>query len=99
MNFVPAAKFAQTQDLTPVQPFVYSIMLWRTKPFCEAMQQQGFAFFTGKVGYYPVDKLSAFIVKTAEDLRCVDYLAKALAVGHSAVEYDPLIDDLQLEDG
>ena len=63
VNFEEASKFSQTQDLEPVQPFVYSIMMWRTEPFVEAINQQGYAYFVGKAGYYPVSKPSTLIIK------------------------------------
>ena len=92
VNFKLAGKFAQTQDLEPVQPFVYSIMMWRTKPFVEAMNQKGYAFFVGKVGYYPVSKLSSLIVKNEEDLKLVSFAIRAQDESHSKIEfYKPAI--------
>ena len=74
LNFSEEGLFAQTQDLVPVQRFVYSIMMWRNKAFIEAYKKQGYAFFCGKTGYYPVSKESALIVKTEDDLRLVEYI-------------------------
>ncbi|MFA5316402.1 MAG: hypothetical protein WC369_03175, partial [Dehalococcoidales bacterium] len=44
VNFDTKQVFAQTQDLVPVQPFVYSVMAWRTKRFVEEFEKKGFAF-------------------------------------------------------
>lgn len=74
LNFSEKEVFAQTQDLVPVQRFVYSAMLWRNRIFQEAFERQGFAFLCGKTGYYPVSKESSLIVKTEEDLRLVEYI-------------------------
>ncbi len=90
INFDLKGKFAQTQDLTPVQPFVYSVMMWRTKPFSEEMKKNGYAFFTGKVGYFPVSKLSSIIIKTEEDLKLAEFVVKASKV-KELLQYDVLV--------
>ena len=90
LNFEEAGKFAQTQDLEPVQLFVYSIMMWRTEPFVKEMNRQGFAFFVGKVGYYPVCKPSTLIIKNEEDLKLADYVLRAKRLDRFNIEYDEL---------
>ena len=75
LNYSEAEVFAQTQDLIPVQRFVYSQMMWKTSTFTEAYESKGHALLSGRVGYYPVSKESSLIVKTEEDLKLVDYLA------------------------
>jgi|TARA_B100001971_G_C18135570_1_gene507386 CMP-N-acetylneuraminic acid synthetase len=91
VNFDVNEAFAQTQDLRPVQPFVYSIMMWKNKTFVEAFKKQGYAMFCGKVGYYPVSKETAIIIKTRKDIVLADYIMKAKesADGYK-VQYDEL---------
>ena len=89
VNFDPEMAFAQTQDLSPVQLFVYSVMMWRTKTFLAAFQQRGYALLSGKVGYFPVGKLTSVLVKTPEDLQIAEALLKARQrAGAEAVRYD-----------
>lgn len=76
INYDPAESFAKTQDLAPVERFVYSLMMWKCQTFKEAYKHTGRAFFCGKTGTFPVSKLSSFIVKNAEDLMIVDYIAR-----------------------
>ncbi len=90
VNFSFAGKFAQTQDLVPVRPFVYSVMMWRTAPFLADMDKQGHAFFCGKFEAYPVGKLSSLIVKTEEDLLILDAIARSRKVGTWSLAYDEL---------
>lgn len=90
LNYVTNKLFAQTQDLTPVELFVYSIMMWRTAPFINDYQSQGYAFFVGKTGFFPVSKETAIIIKRQEDLRLAEYIMKARKAGEAALEYDPL---------
>lgn len=89
INFDTKQLFAQTQDLIPVQPFVYSVMMWRKEIFKKTFEKKGAAFFCGKVGYYPVEKLSTIIIKTAQDLRLANFILAAKKEGqHVDVQYD-----------
>lgn len=91
INFKTKEVFAQTQDLAPVRPFVYSVMMWRTGPFVREFERKGFAFFCGKVGYFPVGKLTGVIIKRQEDLMLADYLMRASLKRKSyKVRYDKL---------
>ena len=74
LNFMKEEVFAQTQDLEPVQRFVYSIMMWRNSTFMEHYEKHGCAMLCGSTGYFPVSKMSSLIVKTEEDLRLIEYI-------------------------
>jgi CMP-N-acetylneuraminic acid synthetase len=92
VNYSTAGKFAQTQELVAVNPFVYSVMMWRSAPFLADMARQGHAVFCGRFGTFPVSRLTALIVKTDEDLMIADFIARALAQGSYRVEYHALAD-------
>ena len=96
VNFNTAEIFAQTQDLKPVQPFVYSIMMWRNKTFMDTFERQGYALFCGKIGYYPVSKETSIIIKTKEDIMLADYVMQPKS---SLVEYEVKYDDIIKELG
>jgi CMP-N-acetylneuraminic acid synthetase len=91
LNFSVEGLFAKTQDLTPVQLFVYSIMMWRTRTFLQNYEREGHALLSGKLGYYPVSKETAVIIKTDIDLMIAESVIKAKA-GEQAyqVKYDAL---------
>jgi CMP-N-acetylneuraminic acid synthetase len=95
LNYSQDEIFEQTQDLEPVQPFVYSIMMWRTEPFLKRMEDKGNAFFTGKVGYYEVDKLTCIIVKDKNDLLMAEML---MAADESQEAYQVNYDEIVGED-
>jgi CMP-N-acetylneuraminic acid synthetase len=90
VNYTVEGKFAQTQDLIPIQPFVYSIMMWNSDIFKKTMKNKRFAFFIGKVGFYPVCKESTIIIKTEEDLRFADYIQRVKTSGVEPLQYDPI---------
>lgn len=68
--------FAKTQDLIYVERFVYSVMMWKSDTFRKEYETSKRAFFVGKVGFFPVSKISAIIVKTQEDVELCKYIIK-----------------------
>jgi len=88
LNFDPETPFARTQDLVPIQIFVYSVMMWRTRTFLEAVRARGYALLSGKIGYFPVGKLSAIVIKTAEDLRVAEAVLRAMRGAGLEVQYE-----------
>jgi CMP-N-acetylneuraminic acid synthetase len=92
VNYSAKGLFAQTQDLAPVRPFVYSVMMWRTRPFIRDFEEKGHAFFCGKFGVYPVKRLSSVIIKKEEDLALADNIMRAMRKSNEfKVRYDRLI--------
>ena len=87
VNFDEKGKFEQTQDLKPVCPFVPFIMMWKTSTFMESMSQHGCAFFSGKIGYFPVGRLSSIIIKYEEDFRIAEMLMKSMSERVKEIEY------------
>lgn len=78
VNFRLKEVFAKTQELTPVNPFVYSVMMWRARIFQSEFEKKGRAFFCGKTGYYAASKISSFIIKKEEDLMMAELLLKIM---------------------
>jgi len=96
VNFDLHERFAQTQDLNPVQPFVYSIMMWRVPAFIQMYREKGYALFCGKTGYYPSSKLSAIIIKRQEDLMLADYILRLMDEYDTyQIRYDNLIKKIE----
>ena len=54
-------------------------------------ENKGYALLSGKLGYYPVSKESAIIIKTQEDLMIAESLLKAR---HDTESYEVKYDDL-----
>jgi len=78
LNYDFDEKFARTQDLDPVDRFVYSIMVWKTESFTAHYRDKGYAMLFGRVGFYPVSRLSSTIIKREEDIRMCEYLLASL---------------------
>ena len=93
VNYVQDGPFALTQELKPVQAFVYSIMMWRRDTFLYQFTQKGFAFLCGKFGTFPVGPMTSMIIKTENDLRRVDSIMQCMNKhwNEFTIEYDPLV--------
>lgn len=93
VNYDNGEIFAQTQDLLPVQPFVYSLMMWRKDVFLSDFKKRGYAMFCGKFEAYPVKKNTGIIVKSAEDLKFADLLMRSMSIEASEylLQYDQLV--------
>jgi CMP-N-acetylneuraminic acid synthetase len=93
VNYSLEGVFEQTQDLKPTQPFVYSIMMWKSKKFLNEFDNKGFGLFCGKFSTYPVSKLSSIIIKNKQDLMLADFLMQAVSKDSEKynIKYDNLV--------
>jgi len=93
VNYKLEGDFAQTQDLMPVQAFVYSTMIWRTKPFLKKLKKEQNSLFCGKFDVYSVNNEAAIIIKNKEDLKLADLLMQSIEkFGNSyKISYDEIV--------
>jgi CMP-N-acetylneuraminic acid synthetase len=67
INFTLSQK-TNSQDLVPVQRITWSITAWRRAAFLSAAGRGECATYAGRLGFHPVNRLAAHLIKTAEDL-------------------------------
>ncbi len=93
INYSRAELFAQTQDIIPVNVFVYSVMMWRRDPFLKSYAKFNHGIFCGRFGTYPVSKLSSHIIKTETDIQIANSIMKSLSKEEKfeRISYDPII--------
>lgn len=94
LNFDPNGLFDRTQDLEPVEMFVYSMMVWDTRTFKREFEIKDGAIFCGSFGTYPASAEASIIVKTKEDLQLIERMLEVRRAGKSPVTYDPRADVL-----
>lgn len=100
LNYREDEMFAQTQDLTPIQCFVYSVMMWRTEVFVAAFERHGYGLLCGRVGYFAVGRESSIVIKTAEDLRLAESVMRTRLGGPPMqLRYDPQVEKLLQQAG
>ena len=67
LNFNPNNSFEKTQDLKPVQRYVYSCMGWKRSTY-EKYRSEGFkGLFPGKMALVEVSVLAGMLIKYEED--------------------------------
>lgn len=67
INFSFDAK-TNSQELIPVQRISWSVTGWRAAAYQLAFDAGKCATYTGRVGFYPIDRLAGLIIKTEADL-------------------------------
>lgn len=67
VNFTFKEK-TNSQELRPIQRITWSITGWKKTTFMKAYEEKKCATYTGKIGFYEVDRISGHVVKTKEDL-------------------------------
>lgn len=73
VNFTYAEKI-NSQELLSVQRITWSITGWNRSAYISAYDSKKCATYSGKVGYYPINKLAAHVIKTQDDLEIAEKL-------------------------
>jgi len=63
-----------SQDLEPVQRVSWSITAWRREAYLSAIEAGKCATYSGKVGFFPISRLAAHVIKTEADLKFAEAL-------------------------
>lgn len=72
INFNPDAPLPMTQNIPPIQICSWAICVWRAETFIESFESKGYAVFSGKVGFYPLDPLTAIKISAEEDFKIAE---------------------------
>lgn len=73
VNFSFDAK-TNSQELKPLQRIPWSITGWRRETYLAAADVGKTATYSGRIGFFPVDRLGGIIIKTEDDLRMAEAL-------------------------
>ena len=63
-----------SQDLKPINRVSWSITAWRRQTYLDAVHKNKCATYSGKIGFFPISKLAAHVIKTQEDLDVAELL-------------------------
>lgn len=93
LNYKVDEPFFKTQDILSIQPFVYSIMMWRVNSFLSKFKEKGYALFCGKFGSYTVGGLITIKIKTEEDLLFADKIMRGISKSKEldVLKYDEIV--------
>ena len=73
INFTHNEKI-NSQELIPIQRITWSIAAWKSDVYIKAYENKECATYSGKIGYFPINKLASHIIKTQEDLNIAEAL-------------------------
>ena len=93
INFSFKSEFALTQNLTPINAFSYTLMIWKSKSFLKSYKKHKYAMMNGKFGFCPVSKFASQIIKDKEDLIIVQNIMKSQELDTN-VKYDNILKNI-----
>jgi len=76
INFNPEELLSMTQHIPPIRLCCWSICVWRVKTFIKSFEKNGYAVFSGKIGFFPLDPLKAIKISTEKDFKLAENLLK-----------------------
>jgi len=93
INYKTNSIFEKTQDLSPVELMVYSLMIWKSKSFIKSFKKKGHGILCGRSGNYIVSDTSGIIIKTVNDLNLVKAIFD-IKKNRTKLKYDKIINNL-----
>ena len=95
INFSIEGQHPRSQDLTPVKALNFAVTIWNSKKYIKHYEKKGHAIYTGNIGFYRFEGLSAIDIDWDEDFFLAQMIMENL---HNYKDlkpkYDPVIDDL-----
>jgi len=79
VNFDTRNKIPMTQDLAPVQLVSWNFCFWKRAAFLENYEKNGYGVFTGRIGLFPLDKLTAVKISDESDFRMAEAILRQRA--------------------
>ena len=83
LNFNPNKPFEKTQDLEPIQRYIYSCMGWKRKTYVEYRSRGFKGLFPGNMSLVEVSALAGMLIKYEEDFILCSQIEKAINVFHN----------------
>ena len=79
INFNPNNSFEKTQDLEPLQRYIYSCMGWRRKTYVEYRNQGFKGLFPGNISLVEASILAGMLIKYEEDFILCSKIEEAMS--------------------
>jgi CMP-N-acetylneuraminic acid synthetase len=77
INFSTESLLPMTQDIEPVQVCVWTVCIWNREVFLKSFERNGYAVFSGKLAFYPVDPAKSLKVSYESEFRMAEELIHA----------------------
>ena len=79
INFNPNSPFEKTQDLVPIQRYIYSCMGWRRETYIKSRMEGFKGLFPGNMSLVEVSTLAGMLIKYEEDFILCSQIEKAIS--------------------
>lgn len=76
INFNINGRLQRTQDLPFINLCAWSVCVWRAVTFIKQYEEHGHAAFSGRVGFYALDRFKSLKISTEEDFVLAEILVK-----------------------
>ena len=80
LNFDPNNAFEKTQDLQPIQRYIYSCMGWKRGTYVKYRSEGFKGLFPGKMGLVEASVLAGMLIKYEEDFLLCSKIEEAIGV-------------------
>ena len=80
LNFDPNSPFEKTQDLEPIQRYIYSCMGWKRKTYVEYRNRGFKGLFPGNMSLVEVSTLAGMLIKYEEDFMLCSKIDEAMKI-------------------
>ena len=77
LNFSTEGLLPMTQDLRPVQTCVWTVSIWRRTVFLDSFRKNGYACFSGRIGFFPIEPLKSLKISYESEFRMAEELIRA----------------------
>ena len=80
INFNPNSPFEKTQDLEPIQRYIYSCMGWRRETYIKSRMEGFKGLFPGNMSLVEVSTLAGMLIKYEEDFILCSKIEEAMGL-------------------
>ena len=88
LNFDPKNPFEKTQDLEPIQRYIYSCMGWKRENYVKCRSEGFKGLFPGKIALVEASILSGMLIKYEEDFELCSKIETAMGLTSKATIQD-----------
>ena len=80
LNFIPNNPFEKTQDLEPIQRYIYSCMGWKRETYLKSRKEGFKGLFPGNMSLVEVSTLAGMLIKYEEDFILCSKIDEAMRI-------------------
>jgi CMP-N-acetylneuraminic acid synthetase len=80
INFNINELLPMTQNLLPIQICSWAINIWNKNIFLKHYEEKGHAVFSGKVGFFPLDRIKSLKISEPIDFKMAELVLKSMKI-------------------